>query len=696
MKKKIFLPFITLLSLGMLAGCNNPPAPKIIELEIIDTHDEYAVGDSFDAVQELSIKAIYDNDDVVDVAYEDVEINLLREYDIDGEKREQDILAPFSYSGQYSYQVTYKDFVSTKINLTVLTGHSYITYINLSGDEVGEVGSSSKLKVSYLPTNTTSSINYTAEPASKVKLTKKNDGVEVEYLEDGEITIKASGRAHDGTELSYEHTINVDMKEIPLIKMEQTYQTFCYNKTYYYYGQHYKYSSCPTEGEAKVLIIPVWFTDSNTIIQNEEYKANVREDIRKAYLGTPEEVGWHSVKSYYETESAGKLTLNGTVSDWYNANYNIASVGSSGNITSSILNSAVRWYFDNNPEENRLDYDCDHNGYLDSVMLIYAAPDSQQAGYGNYGNLWAYCNWTLNSANTTKPTPNVYFWASYDFMYDYRTAMERTGVGFSRGDCTHTSVDSHCLIHEMGHVFGLDDYYDYADNNSTSPAGGFSMQDYNVGGHDAFSVMAYGWASAYIPTENTVIKLRPFQEYKEAILLTPSWNEYNSPFDEYLLLELYTPTGLNELDANNVYLYRYPSGTTDVGIRLWHIDARLVKDNGSTLRPTFYNDVTIGNVNTAFNNTSSGGRASPYGADYNILQLIRKDKTQDYKSSKNLSNDDLFKTGDTFSMDDYADQFVNGVYLNSKIDLGWEFKVNAIHNDNNGTFAFIEIAKIEY
>ena len=69
----------------------------------------------------------------------------------------------------------------------------------------------------------------------------------------------------------------------------------------------YVLSTTPSVGEANILVIPVWFTDSSTYISASN-KENVREDIHAAYFGTNEETGWRSVKTYYEEESHGALT----------------------------------------------------------------------------------------------------------------------------------------------------------------------------------------------------------------------------------------------------------------------------------------------------------------------------------------------------------------------------------------------------
>jgi len=435
----------------------------------------------------------------------------------------------------------------------------------------------------------------------------------------------------------------------------------------------------------------------------------VRGDIEKAYFGTNDETGWRSVKSYYEEESHGALTFNGTVSEWYECGKKTSYYGVDeySENTPALVNSATDWYF-NNHSDSRKDYDKDGDGYLDSVMLIYGAPDhvsasSTSSSYSNFSNLWAYCYWVQDQSvkNVNNPGANVFFWASYDFMYSSSKAYQRTGKSYyGGGDTSHCSIDTHTYIHEMGHVFGLEDYYDYS-SNQYNPAAGFSMQDHNVGGHDPFSSYALGWGSAYIPTSTTTIDLKPFQESGEMILLSPSPNSANSPFDEYLLLEYYTPTGLNELDCDYQYDNRYPQGPNSSGIRLWHVDARLAKYNQytgalslTTNPPSSYNRVIMANSNTSNDGSEKiSGYLSPLGSsyyDYNILQLIRNKTGQTYKSKSDFTAADMYKAGDSFDISKVSGQFVKSGKLNSNKSIGYTFTVNAISE----TRASITVTKL--
>ncbi len=457
--------------------------------------------------------------------------------------------------------------------------------------------------------------------------------------------------------------------------------------TYKDYAAHSydRISTAPTTGSAKALIIPIWFTDSSSYITN---RNNVREDIEKAYLGSEIETGWHSVKSFYERESRGKLTFEGQVSDWFECGQASTSYYVDDNKatkTQGLINKAFAWYKQKYGTENLKDFDRDGDGYVDALMLIYAAPDSSVYPNNN-DNMWAYCYWTQNEPSVAQPNINVFFWASYDFMYDSTMSRKRAGKEFGGGDCSHLSVDAHTYIHEMGHVFGLADYYDYS-SHQYKPAGGFSMQDFNVGSHDPYSRMALGWDNPYVPTESTTIHINPYQSSGDLILLSshPETFTYSS-FDEYLLIELYTPTGLNKFDTTYVYNGGYPYGTKASGIRIWHVDARLIDlTDYHTPNPITEDMITVGMKdnhiytqamsNTYYENGGSNDYITILGknyADYNILHLLRNKTTATYKNNDLFCEATLFKSGSLFSMSYYSSQFKKSALLNDGSVLGWE------------------------
>ncbi len=441
----------------------------------------------------------------------------------------------------------------------------------------------------------------------------------------------------------------------------------------------YPFDNCPLEGEPKLLILPIWFSDSTEFIK-ESKKEEVRDDIRKTIIGTNEETGWRSVKTFYHEESFGKLNIKGTVADWYETNDSYLDYIDGGSET--IGSKALSDYFSTHSSDKRTNYDTNGDGYLDGVIFVYAAPDCFNLGYEDMNNLWAYCSWTMASPNKTKPAMNVYFWGSYDFMYAEGSHAEaKTGKSsYGRGDTDYCNIDSHCFIHEFGHVLGLPDYYDYS--GQYSPAAGFSMQDNNVGGHDPYSVLAYGWGEPYIPTETTTYEINDFQSSHDVILLAN--HSIDSPFDEYLLVELYSPTGLNKFDSDHCYLGRYPIGPEEYGIRVWHVDARLTYWNGYSWSTSLTSNPRKGYVYQAISNTyydsekDNKDAISVLGtdyADYNILELIRSDD-----GSGDLTYENMFVEDMTFDVSNHSSQFVNGLNMNNGQPLGWSFTVDEISN----------------
>ena len=553
----------------------------------------------------------------------------------------------------------------------------YPTSINIDASLPLLKGQTKSLTASLSPTNA----KYKTviwETENKSIATVSNG--EIKGVGVGKTKIIASTINNKGETIT--STCNVvvtDPNHITKRKLLYTYDDYTANSMY-------NVDNCPLTGSPKLLVVPIWFDDSDQFISLDR-KEDIRDDIRKSFLGTKEETGWHSVASYYKEESLGQVTMTGTVTDWYETgtSYQTYAPESATSATTALVDTVAKWYFDSHSSDPRTNYDTNGDGFLDAVILVYAAPDSQSIS-GDNGNLWAYTYWNqYNSANITDPQSNAYFWGSYDFMYSAgQDAFLKTDqTDYGHGDTRYSNVDAHCFIHEMGHVLGLQDYYDYS--NQHEPAGGFSMQDMNVGGHDPYSVMAYGWANPYVPSSSMTITINDFQSSHDLILLAN--HSVTSPFDEYLLLELYTPTGLNEFDTKYAYKSGYPQGAKDVGLRVWHVDARLTYPQGYGFSKTLTTNPKSGNVYHAMSNTyyvgdyDPTGHASPLGKEYsefNLLQLVHKVK----KTGDIFSASSLFKYSSTFAMDSFTSQFVNNTKMNDGNDLGWTFSVDAMDSSS--------------
>lgn len=443
------------------------------------------------------------------------------------------------------------------------------------------------------------------------------------------------------------------------------------------------YRVMPSTGDAAALVIPIWFTDSPDFINVDKkdengltQKEQVLEDINLIVFGDNEQVPWRSLKTYYREESYGKLNIVGKVSDWYEVDHASTRYAYQDTAINTLAASAVKWYFDNNPSETRSDYDKNNDGKIDTLILYYGTNYHVVRENGQPRT----ANWLRRTNSTGDSSISNYAWMSYATTYNYDGLKASMTGQLEANDLSTVGLFSKTVIHEVGHAFGLSDYYD--NTLTREPVGVLNMQSSDSGGHDAFSVMAMGWTEPYVfSAENAATSTQPiieitikdFQSTGDLIILTPKWDGYpfdylydpsnpNPPdykeiFDEYLVLELYTPTGLNAKDA----------ARTDVdnakvpGIRLWHVNAKL-GSNGRHLYGNSSND-----------------------SNFDLLHLIRNDTNKDYYSLARLSDADLFKQGDSFTMDKFKSQFYNH---DGKLDdgrsLGFSFGVTKIETDTYG------------
>ncbi|HQC32468.1 MAG TPA: hypothetical protein PLN15_01515 [Bacilli bacterium] len=408
--------------------------------------------------------------------------------------------------------------------------------------------------------------------------------------------------------------------------------------TYYDVSRSGGMDSLPTVGEVNLLVVPV-------IIEGYEENASVatRNNIQKVMFGQSEDTSWESVASFYDKSSYGRLTLTGEVTPWFPSGYSAAEMNAmearGQDSVSLLLEDAVDWLREEQTTVDLTAYDNDRDGHLDAVWMIYSAPSQISDVF------WAFVNWNyrnLNNKNIANPTPFTHAWASFDFMYE--------GYGTS-------GIDAHTYIHETGHLLGLDDYYDY--DGKTSPMGMIDMMDYNIIDHNGFSKFALGWTNPYIVTGDADINLLPASSSGQSILLTADWN--GNPFDEYLLLELYTPDGLNEKDALNSYPANGKRGFTIPGIRMYHADARLFDSETNT----YVDDLSASEAYVGASNSPSWSYLKDYKSKFKLLHVVDAAKNIRYMSSQYArANDDTLFTSDmTFSFEEYKTAFARGSNL---------------------------------
>lgn len=396
----------------------------------------------------------------------------------------------------------------------------------------------------------------------------------------------------------------------------------------------------PSIGEPKVLVIPIAFA-------NAKAPASMISDLEKAFFGTSADTGWESLKSYYYKSSYGQLNISGTVLEPYNTgkttsyydnlykqylkdleayeNYETDEYPDS--VEYQIIKEVLE-YYDNQIDYS--DYDYNDDGYIDSIYLIYTN-DYDESDDSFW---WAYTNeyYTDDYEYYDNVEADFYVFMSYEFFFD-----ELNGETIK--------YNAETLIHETGHLLGLDDYYDYDDSNGPDGGiGGGDMMDYNVGDHNAYSKLLLGWIDPYVVSgTTTTINLESFGKSGDAVFI---FKDYEGTFfDEYYVIDFYTPDGLNDLCAGDRGLF------SEAGIRIYHVDATLNEPE---------NCWSIYEL-TKFNNSYT---------NHLLIKLIEADGRNDIESGDYSENSDLFETGESYTNIKWYD--------NS--NAGFTVKVNYIEN----------------
>lgn len=431
-------------------------------------------------------------------------------------------------------------------------------------------------------------------------------------------------------------------------------------------------------GERDILVVPVQFK------LEKSWTSEMLKNIDSAFFGKSKDTYWESVSSYYYKSSYGKLNIRGEVTNPIKINMTTEDFNTKyGQNNDVYLSSLVQ---NNLSREKKLQYDKNNDGFIDAVSFIYSNDFD-----GN--NFWAWVYWASNNPNKLSPTLNNHMWASYAFL-------EESGKN---------NIDAHIYIHETGHLLGLDDYYCYEQYNEGidwNPVGGLEMQSYNVGDQSIVSKFFFGWAEPYIidgKKSSVTLELKSSSESGNCIVIGDNWN--GSAFDEYLIVEFYTPEGLNRHDALNTYengMKMY----TEPGVRIYHVDARLAKlqikediYGNAELYFKSYTDEYIpysGQLNSYISyigasNSSELAYIDNYKQDFKLTQLMLSGGSNKLKANTRykLSNKDLFHKGDTFKAT--SEFFPNGTKWNSFTEVGYEIQINDIVGDEK---AIITVNKI--
>lgn len=361
--------------------------------------------------------------------------------------------------------------------------------------------------------------------------------------------------------------------------------------------------------------------------------------------------------------------------------------------------------------------DADRDGWITSLIFVTGEHlVTADFGYGPT-ECWIYGGAAGQNFSNTPHAPGNPAYLKYAKV-PYETMTDPLTHGGNSGEYTRT------LLHEVGHLFGLVDYYNSAfyEDMYVDTLGSFDMQSQEQGDYNPYSKFCCGWLSPYVITEDTdsiTLSLHSSSLTNEAILIPTSKGWNGTPFDEYLLIDVMSPDGANgfDWDALTYYQSQYgdkPKNTQQGGVRIYHVDARLLESfyNPHTHSSEFalvtdideaVSRVGADNFTLNYANYNSNGY-DPYLPEidrfWHLVEIVPADGSDKfwYGSQPPLwalcdffRTNDLFAPGETFAMETHAGSFPNGPSANNGGTFDYTVKVEAY--DPETTEAIITITK---
>ncbi|WBB82434.1 immune inhibitor A [Micromonospora sp. WMMD882] len=225
----------------------------------------------------------------------------------------------------------------------------------------------------------------------------------------------------------------------------------------------------------------------NSTVWQADYDADY---FRKLYFGTGK--GDESLKQYYEAQSSGRYSVDGTVTDWVKVQYNEARYGRSGgypcgsNVCSNtwalVRDAANKWVADQKAagrtdaqiaadmksfdKWDRYDHDADGNfnesdGYIDHFQIVHAGGDEADGDpWQGEDAIWSHRWYAYASDQGVTGPPN--FPAG-------GTQIGNTGIWIGDYTIQPENGGRSVFYHEYGHDLGLPDDYNVVnggDNNN--------------------------------------------------------------------------------------------------------------------------------------------------------------------------------------------------------------------------------------
>lgn len=329
-----------------------------------------------------------------------------------------------------------------------------------------------------------------------------------------------------------------------------------------------------TTGEAAMLTIQVEFQDvkfQDGIYSEKQLLAMIDGENGNTEFPDVNLKQYESLQAYYKRSSYGKLTIS------------TAGKSTAEKVYSYTLSKKREDYAGEDGEDALIkevldglnhvidyrDYDVDDDGYIDGICINFAGQNE-----GRDSTWWShvrwYRGWSKEESNSKEQENDTWDGVKVaDYMF-FHTQLE--------GESNQVNIldyEGHrTLIHETGHMLGLDDYYNF--ENGSNGIQTEDMMCYNEGDHNGFSKWLLGWIDEeqilWITKEDVDengmhVRLTPISTENPSVtdkliaVIAPEKEEANAMYSEYFVVEY------DVKDLGN------HAGET--GFRVFHVDAHL-------------------------------------------------------------------------------------------------------------------------
>lgn len=426
------------------------------------------------------------------------------------------------------------------------------------------------------------------------------------------------------------------------------------------------YGNIPSTGEVTPLVVPVQWSDYA------DPDPAGRLDMIREHLGrivdengsvTDYSTGLDSLSAYYDAVSLGNYHIESFLTDWVTVPYTVEEGTNLNTLSHSLPDEIYATVQQMYPDMDWSQFDRNADGIVDAVIYISAAPESDMLNIMSFiGGAHNRRGYDAERAGTPEK-PNL-----KDFI------CVGTGV---------LDADERVILHEYGHGFGLIDYYDVTYKGGDA-VGSFDMQSGSYGDWNAYSKYSVGWIEPEVVTgidsgESVEITIGSMAETGDAIVIPAAGADFDGPFGEYMLVDLFTATGVNEADASEYF------GLTDeVGVRIYHINANMER---RTLINKYGEETAIGTVNVA-NEYKDNGK-------YHI-ELLQRGGDNTFTDLLNLRNhlapQDFFRAGDVFTAERYSEFLTDGRMDNGS-EFGYTIEIVSIEENGADSTATVRITR---